>query len=210
LRPRNKNFLEDTVIFIIVGALIYGIYTFFFSAQENTQIVQNPTVVEKTIDLVQEEEKVQKEISQSENIKETETAEDKNIAIQDIKEGIKEQTSTKEKTEEIEIKSPEIIENETIQSNSNITIESFYKSIEDKIYLNITKNVDKNTLNSSNPVNIRITILQDGRYEQLTYMSGNKQYFDKIKSSIVDVFPVNIPTNLKSNFPRYFRMEVEY
>ena len=85
----------------------------------------------------------------------------------------------------------------------------FYKSIEDKIYANIESNVDKTLIKDNAFVNIRVTILKDGRYEQLTFMDGSKDNFELFRSSITQVFPLKINDSLKENFPRYFRMKIE-
>ena len=83
------------------------------------------------------------------------------------------------------------------------------KSIEDKIYANIESNVDKTLIKDNAFVNIRVTILKDGRYEQLTFMDGSKDNFELFRSSITQVFPLKINDSLKENFPRYFRMKIE-
>ncbi|MDY3205808.1 MAG: hypothetical protein RBR70_12125 [Arcobacter sp.] len=85
-------------------------------------------------------------------------------------------------------------------------VEAFYQTIREKI----NSNIDKTNLKTGEYVNIRLTILKDGRYEQLTFMDGNKEYFESIKPSIYKSFPVEINSSLKNNFPRYFRMKIEF
>ena len=38
----------------------------------------------------------------------------------------------------------------------------------------------------------------------------NNENFELIKSSITQSFPVIIDDSLKANFPRYFRMKIEF
>jgi hypothetical protein len=85
----------------------------------------------------------------------------------------------------------------------------FNQSIEQKIYSIIERNVDKNLIKNYDYANIRLTILKDGTYEQLTFIDGNKNYFNLVKSSISQAFPVEMDSSLKNNFPRYFRMKIQ-
>ena len=114
--------------------------------------------------------------------------------------------------DKIEVKkeiTKEVKETETPNLSEITDIEIFYKSIEDKIYANIESNVDKTLIKDNAFVNIRVTILKDGRYEQLTFMDGSKDNFELFRSSITQVFPLKINDSLKENFPRYFRMKIE-
>ena len=210
MRARSRNFLEDISVFVVLGILIYAIYSYFFSTPEYVPL-ENKTVIEKKVELNQDEKeiKVEEEISQKENVKENE---DLTIKENQPNEVINKETPSEiEKVEVIEdVKSPESTEEQTAQVNSNETIELFYKDIENKINTNISKNINKKTLDSLGEINIRITILKDGKYEQLTLMSGDKNSFDSIKSSVLKVFPLTMPEDLKENFPRYFRMKVEH
>lgn len=101
-------------------------------------------------------------------------------------------------------------ENENKDENEIITIDQFFKNFEKKVYENIDRNVDKSTLRSGQFVNIKVTFLKDGNFEQLTYVSGNIGYFNLIKSSIEEAFPILINDSIKSNFPRYYRMKIEF
>ena len=80
----------------------------------------------------------------------------------------------------------------------------------EKYALNIDKNIDKSLIKKGEFVNLRLTIFKDGRYEQLTLIEGNNENFELIKSSITQSFPVIIDDSLKANFPRYFRMKIEF
>ena len=89
-------------------------------------------------------------------------------------------------------------------------IDDFFDRFEKKVYSNIDRNFDKTTFKRGEFVNIRVTILKDGRYEQLTFLNGNSDYFNKVKPQIEEIFPLKIEENLKSHFPRYYRMKIDF
>ena len=89
-------------------------------------------------------------------------------------------------------------------------IDDFFDRFEKKVYSNIDRNFDKTTFKRGEFVNIRVTILKDGSYEQLTFLNGNSDYFNKVKPQIEEIFPLKIEENLKSHFPRYYRMKIEF
>ncbi|MGJ0335080.1 hypothetical protein [Aliarcobacter cryaerophilus] len=89
-------------------------------------------------------------------------------------------------------------------------IDEFFDRFEKKVYSNIDRNFDKTTFKRGEFVNIRVTILKDGSYEQLTFLNGNSDYFNKVKPQIEEIFPLKIEENLKSHFPRYYRMKIAF
>ena len=89
-------------------------------------------------------------------------------------------------------------------------IDDFFDRFEKKVYSNIDRNFDKKTFKRGEFVNIRVTILKDGSYEQLTFLNGNSDYFNKVKPQIEEIFPLKIEENLKSHFPRYYRMKIDF
>ena len=89
-------------------------------------------------------------------------------------------------------------------------IDDFFDRFEKKVYSNIDRNFDKTTFKRGEFVNIRVTILKDGSYEQLTFLNGNNDYFNKVKPQIEEIFPLKIEENLKSHFPRYYRMKIDF
>ncbi|MDD3007973.1 MAG: hypothetical protein PHQ70_03775 [Arcobacter sp.] len=121
----------------------------------------------------------------------TEKIETKPVVAEIVEKPI-EKTEKVEKTEQID--------------DEKVKVEAFYQTIREKI----NSNIDKTNLKTGEYVNIRLTILKDGRYEQLTFMDGNKEYFELVKPSIYKAFPVQIETSMKNNFPRYFRMKIEF
>ena len=89
-------------------------------------------------------------------------------------------------------------------------IDDFFDRFEKKVYSNIDRNFDKTTFKRGDFVNIRVTILKDGSYEQLTFLNGNSDYFNKVKPQIEEIFPLKIEENLKTHFPRYYRMKIDF
>lgn len=212
MRGKNKSFLEDTFILLVIGILIYGIYSFFFSSDEENQVNENITSIEKSIEEPTVKENVSDEIKSDESILEDEKKDEKLI----IEEKIQNETKTeeveknKENTlkQEAKVENPQPKESDKTQSTQIVVkdnLELFFEAIRENIY----KNIESTPINNGEYINIRVTILKDGRYEQLTLMDGNKEYFDLIKPSIYKVFPVKIDDSLKENFPRYFRMKIE-
>ncbi|MFW0692987.1 hypothetical protein [Aliarcobacter butzleri] len=114
------------------------------------------------------------------------------------------------KTPDSQIQDIQTNENENRDTNDKTNVDQFFKNFERKVYDNINKNVDKSALRSGQFVNIRVTFLKDGGYEQLIYVSGNIGYFNLIKSSIEESFPVVIEDSIKGHFPRYYRMKIEF
>ena len=114
------------------------------------------------------------------------------------------------KTPDSQIQDIQTNENENRDTNDKTNVDQFFKNFERKVYDNINKNVDKSALRSGQFVNIRVTFLKDGGYEQLIYVSGNMCYFNLIKSSIEESFPVVIEDSIKGHFPRYYRMKIEF
>src|SRR5574344_1744904 len=78
-------------------------------------------------------------------------------------------------------------------------IDEFFDRFEKKVYSNIDRNFDKTTFKRGESVNIRVTIL-----------NGNSDYFNKVKPQIEEIFPLKIEENLKSHFPRYYRMKIDF
>ena len=215
MRGKNKSFLEDIFIIFVIGALIYGIYSIFFSSEEKVEQEENRTFIEKSVEQtpkeIVDEKKIEDELEKKEDevISQTpkQIVEETNLITQN-KEEIVETTPLNKEKPIVETKPPIETSNE---QTSNLTdekakIEAFYQTIREKI----NSNIDKSSLKSGEYINVRLTLLKDGRYEQLTFMDGNKEYFELVKPSIYKAFPVQIETSMKNNFPRYFRMKIEF
>lgn len=173
---------------------------------------QNSSIIENKLETQNE-----KTIEEEKKIEEPIIEEKEEVISQNLQTNISEQTNTIVENEvlkkqNIEVKPTEVKLSETITEQVNdlndekARIEQFYQTIREKIY----SNIDKSSLKSTKYVNIRLTILKDGKYEQLTFMDGNKEYFESIKPAIYKTFPVQIENSIKNSFPRYFRMKIEF
>lgn len=226
MRTKSKSFLEDTFILFIIGLIIYAIYSFFFSSNENEkpqepkvtieEKVENPLISE-TLDykmkndepILEDEKEIKEEVYLN-------PVEQRELGETNIDNEIKKDTKTEAKTEAISDTSKSTKTQERLDllssEKKNISnldskdqIEIFYQTIRADIY----KNIEINPLSSGESLNIKLTILKSGKYEQLVLDSGKKEYFNQIKPAIAKAFPVQIDENLKDGFPRYFRMKIE-
>jgi len=103
-----------------------------------------------------------------------------------------------------------IQELKTNENSTHINIHRFFEEFEKKVQDNINKNIDKSSFKTGQYVNLRITILKNGKFEQISFMGGNSDYFNLIKKSVEDVFPLEIMEELKTHFPRYYRMKIDF
>lgn len=228
MRGKNKSLLEDISILFIGGILIYFTYSFFFSSNEKEEIIEPQQSIEKKEETITPQpiiNEIKKEEITSPKVenKVESKIENKVEEIQKEKPAQKiEENTTKaspitpiptpvvvEKIVQKEPEKPAIVE-QVKELDEKAKIDAFYKTIKEKIYLNIDKNIDKSLIKKGEFVNLRLTIFKDGRYEQLTLIEGNNENFELIKSSITQSFPVIIDDSLKANFPRYFRMKIEF
>lgn len=282
MRTKTKNFFEDLFLLLILGAIIFFVYIYFFSNDEKNETLATNNVVQEKIEKAsinspiideikgeiensvekivsttkqektQEQGSVEKmeenpinkheltnnEIKEEEKKVEETSLEHKNhqenmtqtTPIEKVETKTSNDAQTPEATEtsknseviiseeagKIETKTSDGSQIQDIQTNENeeindkVDIDRFFKNFEKKVYDNINKNIDKSTLRSGQFVNIRVTFLKDGGYEQLTYVAGNMAYFNLIKSSIEESFPVFIDDSIKKHFPRYYRMKIEF
>lgn len=219
MRGKTKSFFEDTFILLIVAILIFGIYSFFFTSEEEVKLEEPKVVIENKVEMNTYKEPVVNEIKTPTEIKSElnnpEKVEEKVIETPKVeavqKEKIEEQI--KEKIEPVKVEKPST-ETPNVQTTQELDekakVEAFYSTIREKIYANINKNVDKSLIKNGEFVSIKLTVLKDGNYEQLTFIEGNKEYFELFRSSIKEAYPVKIDDSLKNNFPRYFRMKIEF
>ena len=69
---RNKSFLEDIFILFVIGVLIYGIYSIFFSSEEKVEQEENRTFIEKSVEQtpkeIVDEKKIEDELEKKEEL----------------------------------------------------------------------------------------------------------------------------------------------
>lgn len=228
MKAKTKVFFEDLALVLIVGVIIYYGYNYFFPSNENNQEITQQTTVEKPIDTNENKEAVtsKEEIKKEEVIEKVEETQADATPIEQLKED-------SIRIEEAPIKNPSNIIIPTVEkiekkpetpmiqkpvedkpfvqdSEEKIRVEVFYQPIREKIYSNINNSIDKSMVKNGEFINIKLTVLKDGRYEQLTFVDGNKEYFELVKPSITKVFPIQIEDSVKNSFPRYFRMKIEF
>lgn len=219
MRGKTKSFFEDTFILLIVAVLIYGIYSFFFSSEEEVKLKEPKVLMENKVETNTYKEPVVNEIKDEPNNPEKveekviETPKEETVQKEQIEEKIEpvKVEAVKTEAQKVEKNTTETLNVQTTQEiEDKAKIEAFYSTIREKIYANISKNVDKSLIKNGEYVNIKLTVLKDGNYEQLTFVEGNKEYFELFRSSIKEAYPVKIDDSLKNNFPRYFRMKIEF
>ena len=215
MRGKNKSFIEDTIILFVIGLLVYGVYAIFFSSDEIQTETENKATLEQKVETPKEiipEKKVEEEIKKEENpsAKLENKVNEVNLTPENKIISEKESPKKEEIIQAKIVESSKPLESNVVQTD-NLTAEkakteAFYQTIREKI----NSNIDKSSLKSGEYINIRLTILKDGKQEQLTFMDGNKEYFELVKPSIYKTFPIVIPSDMKDSFPRYFRMKIEF
>lgn len=171
------------------------------------KIIKNRTIEEKKV-----EEKIFEPIKKEEIVLpkvEEKIIEKQNTTIP-IEKKVVQIPPVEKKVEQKEIEKPIVLDQSTKELEEKARIEAFYKTIREQILSNVRKNIDSSLVKQGEFINIRLTILKDGRYEQLTFIEGNKEYLELLRPSLSQVFPVAIDDSLKANFPRYFRVKVEF
>ena len=157
MRGKNKSLLEDILILFTGGILIYFTYSFFFSSNEKEEIIETPQTIEKKEEtitpqpIINEIKKEEITLPKVENKVESKI-ENKVEEIQKEKPLQKvEENTTKaspitpiptpvvvEKIVQKEPEKPAVIE-QTKELDDKARIDAFYKTIKEKIYLNIDK-----------------------------------------------------------------------
>jgi len=216
MRRKLKILFEDIGSILIIIALIYGAYHIFFDKKPQENIVKKDEV--KTIHKEIVKKEVTKKIKKSFEANETiiidknSTLEKDIPKVQDTKliqkqKSIQENnttTNTQKTKEEKTIKRK--IEKKNIKVLGKFLF-NLKSSVNDK--LSVLKQTHKSNT-GKNFVKIRITILDNGNYEQLKFMDGDKYFYDLAKEEIKTIFPVKIDERIKDQFPRYFRMKVSF
>ena len=168
------------------------------------KVIENKVVENKVVENI-DEQRVENKLATEQKHEEP---------VQEIKDNDhKDETILLEPKTTLETKTLEDVktdENSEEVNHEVSNIDDFFDRFEKKVYSNIDRNFDKTTFKRGEFVNIRVTILKDGSYEQLTFLNGNSDYFNKVKPQIEEIFPLKIEENLKSHFPRYYRMKIDF
>jgi glycerophosphoryl diester phosphodiesterase len=204
LRGKTRNFFENLSATFILGGLIYGGYSLYNHLNTN-EVDKNQPTISYTKELPKKEEKeplqtTQKNISNNASdellLQETKTIVNKKVDIKTPKE-IQEKNLAKK-----------VEKNKTLTKEKISTIRKFLKETENKINNNIAKLNIKKDEEKTKSVKIRVTVLKNGDYEQITLSKGDKEFFNSIHPAIKNSFPITIDPIIDDQFPRYFRMEI--
>jgi hypothetical protein len=195
LRGKTRNFFEDVVSVVFIGAVIYGGYWLVFENDtKDTEIVkeiETPKVVESSTKIpkvVESNVEKQSEIIVKKTIK---TVEKPVVIIE-----------KKEKNEEL------LVSSNIDKKEQKKLINDFLRTTKNRINSNIKLLENIKTKDENSYVDIRVTILKNGGFEQLKYVDGDLEYFENIQSTIVNIFPIEINEKINDQFPRYFRMRI--
>jgi len=215
MQGKTKGFFEDTGLILVLVALIYGgyyVYTKYFNSDLNSIDKTTEVVIMKNIEGPLEGITLEIDNSQVSDIQDEESIEN----ISEVKEEEIEVLSDLD--EKVEIPKEETIKvkiEETITENTEVkkevdrkSLKRFLNDVKDSISNSIVKKDDINSTQSQE-LKIRITILKDGSYEQLSFVEGDKELFEINKENILKVFPLSIDDSIKGSFPRYLRMSIK-
>src|SRR5574344_1988874 len=185
--------------------------------QQTTKNEENISTENRNIEALKQEEikdKVVENVVEQRVENKLATEQKNEEPVQQIKDNDhKDETILLEPKTTLETKTLEDVKTDENSEEANhevANIDDFFDRFEKKVYSNIDRNFDKTTFKRGEFVNIRVTILKDGSYEQLTFLNGNSDYFNKVKPQIEEIFPLKIEENLKSHFPRYYRMKIDF
>ena len=201
----QKAFYEDMFIIAIILGVIYGIYSLFSSDED---IVKKDPII-KVIQIDKNETIKNKKNKDTNNTKVLIIPKDEKVLTSNISSKIEIIKPKIKKTELSKtVKIQEVIKKEKKVNNMQkieLTTEKLYANLKKQIYKNIEGIKYNNSILSTK---VKLTILKDGRYEQIVFVSGDRVYFNNIQSSIAKIFPIKIEEKLRGKFPRYFRFEI--
>ncbi len=236
---RAKGFLEDLLVIFVLAGIIYGVYSYFFPSTEEEQIEVTSTIEQKVENEVanklaiieQKVEKVEEKKPETfTNNEQSNTTAQKETIVPVTIENSRPQTpiiesntppvviveQPKEPIKEIQkeattkIEQPSTTQNSQLETDEKVKIEQFFERIRKQILENLDTTLDKSKITKGEFTNFKVTVLKDGGYEQITYLGGNKEYYELVKPAIRKAFPVQMDPVLKNSFPRYFRMKIEF
>ena len=206
MQGKMKSFFEDTGIILVLSASIYGGYYIYNTFFNETVTSSNITELKekKVLNIIETNEinnsnNVEKILTIKQPIKETIEVIEENI----IPASIVENKIIKEV--------PPIVDKIEIKKEKNVDLvklRTFLRDLKFKIATNIVKRDDLNE-SISQKLKIRVTVLKDGNYEELTFVNGDEKLFEINKENIINVFPVQIDEKIKDDFPRYVRIGIK-
>lgn len=230
MQGKMKSFFEDTGIILVLAATIYGgYYTYTTFSGEipnlfNTKESNEEIIIVKKEPLVNDNKSVQiKEIISEETVEKIETEQ-----VESIEKKVQKQESTKvfasptlegeelkkkesKKQEVVKVSVPLLIEKLEVKKEKNVDLAMlriFLRNIKFLMASNIVKR-DDIEVTVPQELKIRVTVLPNGSYEELIFVSGDEKLFEMNKENIVKVFPARIDDKIKDDFPRYIRISIK-
>jgi hypothetical protein len=76
----------------------------------------------------------------------------------------------------------------------------------------IKNNIDKPAVmeNNETTIRVRITVLKNGNFINVKYLSGNNTLLSNVESALKKVFPIVLNPIILSQFPRYMRFNIDF
>jgi len=209
MQGKMKSFFEDTGIILVLSATIYGGYYLYTTFPNDTPNIKNTKSSQEKIVIKQDDivDLNKSKFSNESNLTKTFKKEDEQVnkKIEIIEKSI-------EKKEIVKVPTPAVIKEEVeIKKEKNVDLgilRSFLRNLKFEMASNIVKRHDINET-ISQELKIRVTVLKDGTYEELLFVSGDKKLFEMNKENIAKVFPVRIDDKIKDDFPRYVRISIK-
>jgi hypothetical protein len=206
MRRKIKIFFEDIGMILIVGVLIYGGYSLFFtkSSQDEKQTTQKTKEDTKIVSKQEEPKIAQKEESNKVVAPKIEPKQE------EPKKELKPLKIAQEKIKTQEKKEQKKTSNTTISKVNIKVLGKFLFDLKSQINRDLESQKNKYKTDTVQTTKIRVTILKDGYYEQLTFVDGNREFYEDSRDTIKSIFPLKIDERIIGQFPRYFRMSIKH
>ena len=207
MHGKMRSFFEDTGIILVLAGIIYGGYYLYTSFPNDNNVISSTIEIQKKV--VIKKDKIIIDDNKS-------TVIENKIISDDNKSIIIKKVDLIKLQKDIIIQEPEQQEEPILpevknKAEKNVDVNAlriFLRSIKFTIARNIVKRDDVNETISQN-LKIRITVLKDGTYEELKFLSGDQKLFEMNKMNILKIFPLTITDNIKDEFPRYIRISTK-
>jgi len=121
-----------------------------------------------------------------------------------------------------EIKSKKESIKKVIPIKKKVTLNKNPKKISRKIMLDALSQFIKSTIidiranaklissNTNDSIKIRLTVLKNGNYQNVKYLSGNNTLLNNAKVVVKKAFPRKLNPLIQSQFPRYIRFKIKF
>lgn len=232
MKRKLKSFFEDFLTLAVIVGIIYASYTYFFddehsnfeNSHENKVVIQDSfkaeieepnqdlAILNKVFDKNEDEEDESIDEIINNSINDDPISNNDISSIQPSEKPIEEDQELVESNLENSSKFKLIETSKHENSSSSQEQEKkdrFYSNLRE-IILNNLNQLKSDDIEKNSFVNFRVTILKDGRYEQIFFDGGNEKLFNLSKNTVSKVFPLNIDSELKHLFPRYYRFKIEF